>query len=132
MKIKTAVFGAAALLALYLVWQAKQTATKIITQDLNPASDKNLAYTALDKLGDAVSGDSTGTPGTRLFDALNSDWIKYTPIGPLLGKYPWSSNKDAAGRTPYVVATNDGTKITGFQTPGIVPGKPGSVAIGVH
>lgn len=57
------IFAAAAAVA-YVVIRGK----KVLTEDLNPASDKNLAYRAASAITQAVSGDESATLGTKLYD----------------------------------------------------------------
>lgn len=68
-------YGLIAVAAVYAIYNAKKaagavadTAKQVITKDLNPASDQNLAYRGVNGVGAAVSGDSSWTLGGWIYD----------------------------------------------------------------
>lgn len=52
-----------------------QAAGEVIKTDLNPASDKNLAYTGVNALGSAVTNDPSFNLGNRIWEAFNRDKV---------------------------------------------------------
>lgn len=60
-----------------VVTAIKDGAVKVITQDLNPASDKNIVYQGVS----AVTPGNTGSFGSWLYDVLNPD--QHDPTAPV-------------------------------------------------
>lgn len=46
---------------------------KVITENLNPTSDQNLAYRAASAVVQGLTGDKTATLGTKIYDWLHPD-----------------------------------------------------------
>lgn len=68
------VAAAAVIGAAYLVYKASQGAQavkEIITEDLNPTSDKNVVYKGVNAVGASVTGDQGFTLGGWLFCKFN-------------------------------------------------------------
>lgn len=72
MNEKTIAVGAVAVIVLYLFFK-KEAAQAIaaVGQAVNPTSDKNLAYSGVNAVGSAVSGQSDWTLGGWLYDATH-------------------------------------------------------------
>lgn len=58
----------------YTVWKIKQGADKVgdavgkvITEDLNPVSDQNLAYRGVNAIGSAITGNSDFSLGSWIY-----------------------------------------------------------------
>lgn len=65
--VKYTVIGGVALGAVYLLYKAGDFASTA----LNPASDKNLAYTGVNSVVQTLTGDKDATLGTKLYDWLH-------------------------------------------------------------
>lgn len=52
---------------------------KVVTEDLNPVSDKNLAYTAVNSVGSSLTGDSSFSLGSWIYDKLHTDPLATPP-----------------------------------------------------
>lgn len=68
-------YGVIAVAAVYAIYNAKKaagavadTAKQVITKDLNPASDQNLAYRGVNGLGAAITGDNSWSLGGWIYD----------------------------------------------------------------
>lgn len=72
MKPKTVLVGIAALGALAAAWWAWSKGKVFVTQTLNPASDKNAAYSAVNAIGAAVSGNENFSLGGAVFDLTHA------------------------------------------------------------
>ncbi len=67
-----------------LVFMAKKKAKKVISEDLNPVSDKNIAYTAVNKMGSVLAEDENFTLGGWIYDKTHDspfDEIKHLAPG---------------------------------------------------
>jgi len=58
-----------------------QVAREIVMEDLNPASDKNIVYGAVNKVTQAATGNTVDTFGTWLYGVFNPE--KPEPVIPL-------------------------------------------------
>lgn len=56
---------------LYGLWQAKRIVVKAVSEDLNPASDRNLVYGAVNAVGGAIAGESDWSLGSAIYDWLH-------------------------------------------------------------
>ena len=52
-----------------------ESAKEILTTDLNPASDKNVVYRAVNAVGGTVSGDEDFSLGSKLWEVFNPDKV---------------------------------------------------------
>lgn len=86
---KDIAYGVGAVVAGFLAWRVYHLASKavdagaaagaavaaaakkVVTEDLNPVSDKNVAYTASNYIGSQVTGDTSFNLGSRIFEWLN-------------------------------------------------------------
>jgi hypothetical protein len=68
-------------------------AKKVITEDLNPASDKNIVYSAVNSVGSTMTGDSSFSLGGWIYDKLNKD-----PVAIVTGKISDPSNVSQQGK----------------------------------
>lgn len=48
-----------------------ETAKDVVKKDLNPTSDKNLAYRGVNAVGEAITGDQNFSLGSWLYDVFN-------------------------------------------------------------
>lgn len=55
----------------FVGWKLYSTGKKIVTEDLNPASDKNIAYSGVNSLGAVLSGDSSFSLGSWIYDVTH-------------------------------------------------------------
>lgn len=62
-------------LVVYTAWKVKQGAEavsdavgEVITEDLNPVSDQNLAYRGVNAIGAAISGDDSFSLGSWIYE----------------------------------------------------------------
>ncbi|MFC3151801.1 hypothetical protein ACFOEK_12245 [Litoribrevibacter euphylliae] len=69
---------AAAVVGGLVIWQASKAAKaaaefteEVITEDLNPVSDQNLAYSGVNGVGAALTGDEDFKLGRWLYEKLN-------------------------------------------------------------
>lgn len=62
------------------------SAGKLVTEKLNPASDKNIVYSGVNKALSAVTGNETDTLGTSLYGAFHNSDGSF--------KWPWQENKE--------------------------------------
>lgn len=58
-------------IVVYGLWKAGGVVKKAVTEDLNPASDKNLAYSAVNAVGGAITGDADWSLGSAIYDWLH-------------------------------------------------------------
>ncbi len=52
---------------------AAERVEKVVTEDLNPASDQNLAYKATNAVGAAVTGDKDFSLGVWIYEWIHGD-----------------------------------------------------------
>lgn len=68
---------AAAAMTLYvLVKQEATAAAKAVGRAVDPTSDQNLAYSGVNAVGSAISGDQHWTLGGWLYDVFNPDQMQ--------------------------------------------------------
>ena len=87
-----AVIGLAVVaLAVYLIWKAKQAGAAIfeigktvVTEKINPASDKNIVYGGVNTVVQAITDNESATLGTSIYDATHD------ACGGL--KWPWQDS----------------------------------------
>lgn len=72
-------YGVMAVAVIYVVYNGKKavsavvdTAKNVVAKDLNPASDQNLAYRGVNKVGEAITGESNWTLGGWIYDITHS------------------------------------------------------------
>lgn len=88
----SAIAAGVAVVAFVLYKGAAKTAAAaktLVTETLNPASDKNAAYGAANAVTQAISGDPNATVGTKLWDVFNRD--KDRQISDMLNPPPQAS-----------------------------------------
>lgn len=71
---------AGTVIAVYVLWKAKEgaaavveTARGVVTQDLNPASDRNLIYRGVNAVGGAIAGEDDWSLGSAIYDWLHPE-----------------------------------------------------------
>lgn len=106
---KVIAIGAAVAVVGLVLYRGIGKVGQVLSEDLNPASDKNLAYRGVNGIGSWLSGDSSWTLGGALFDAVHN------PDGSVKeGGYDWAGS--------YWQGLYDGTANTsGATTPGKAP-----------
>lgn len=57
--------------AAYLAWKAYSVGKVVVTETLNPASDKNAAYGGVNAVGAALTGDDSFSLGSWLYDVTH-------------------------------------------------------------
>lgn len=70
---KVIAIGAAVAVVGILVWKGAGKVGQVLSEDLNPASDKNLAYRGVNGIGSWLTGDSSWTLGGAIYDGLHND-----------------------------------------------------------
>lgn len=70
--VKDLAYGVAILAAVGLAAYVFVRGRKALTEDLNPASDKNIFYRAANAITQAASGDGKASVGTKLYDLTHS------------------------------------------------------------
>lgn len=96
----------------YLAWRAYKGAGKaaqvvgrVITEDLNPASQNNLVNRAVNATVQAVTGDSGATLGTKVYDWLHPD------AGPAPNQYDAETARLAAYEQAAIMGNVGGQNI---------------------
>ncbi|WP_431257217.1 hypothetical protein ACQ86G_21530 [Roseateles chitinivorans] len=69
---KVIAIGAAVAVVGVLVWKGAGKIGEVLSTDLNPASDKNLAYRGVNGIGSWLSGDPDWSLGTAIYDGLHN------------------------------------------------------------
>lgn len=118
------VYAAAGAAGLFVAWKLASAATagaqavagaarQVITKDLNPASDQNLAYRAVSSVTAAVTGDDSQTFGGWIYDKLNGDtYAKESARLAAKSQAATAAAQDRYARPPVTSAAPDGLFFT--------------------
>lgn len=68
------VLGAAGLVLGYLIYKSAKDGLAAAAAAVNPLSDKNAAYTGVNAVGSAVTGDKDFSLGSWLYDVFNDEY----------------------------------------------------------
>lgn len=66
--------------AAFIAYEIYKGGKTLITQTLNPASDKNAAYSGINALGAAVTGNSNFSLGSAAFDWFHNPPAGFDPV----------------------------------------------------
>lgn len=94
---KTVVIVAGVALAAYLLWKAKGAIAETLSTTLNPASDQNLAYTGVNAVGGALTGQKDFSLGSYFYDLVNPAYDPNAPAKPAPQRSLWDAVKDSFG-----------------------------------
>lgn len=95
---QTLLYIAAGAAGIYVAYQVASKGKKFITEDLNPASDKNIAYSAVNNLGAVLSGDQNFSLGSWWYDVVNRSPLLPPRVDPTPNQVYTGMNTDAKGR----------------------------------
>ncbi|GAC1677081.1 MAG: hypothetical protein NVS9B2_27890 [Steroidobacteraceae bacterium] len=95
MNLRTALLVGGGLLAGYLAYRVYKGGVQVLKTDLNPASDKNLAYRGVNGVGEALTGDKNFSLGGYIYDLFHKT---YDPNAPSAGGLP---KRDFLGYVKY-------------------------------
>lgn len=102
----------------FLLWRARQAIGETLATTLNPASDQNAAYRAVNAVGAAVTGEGDGfSLGSYIYDVFNDDPDPAAPavIRTRQPAAAWSPYAPGGYRADYVTAGSGiGSGVVGF------------------
>lgn len=76
MQLRTVAILVGAVAAAGAAWYVVRRGTQALREDLNPSSDKNLAYRGASAVGDAIAADGQSRSlGARLWELLNPEAV---------------------------------------------------------
>lgn len=99
----------------FLLWRARQAIGETLATTLNPASDQNAAYRAVNAVGGAVTGEGDGfSLGSYIYDLFNDDPDPTAPVV-LPPRSSWNPYAPQGYRADYVTRDSGiGSSILGF------------------
>lgn len=102
----------------FLLWRARQAIGETLSTTLNPASDQNAAYTAVNTVGGALTGEGDGfSLGSYLYDLLNDTPDPTAPVtvAPRNNASAWNPYAPQGYRADYVTRDSGiGSGVLGF------------------